>query len=305
MPYTDFSLNYDILDADSAVCIWHCVGLQHLRNEILNIMQIIICDDEKSIQALLQQKTARFFAENSIPCEILCCSSGEEVLSLAEKGTAIDLLFLDIQMPGRNGMEIARTLRRQYKDILIIFVTALSEYVYEAFDVDALHYLVKPFEDKKLYQVLERAFRQHEKQAEITRLHQQSQTEHPTKAGCKEEKAQTDEQSLPRAILVKRGGVSTRVLLSDIIYAEIFNRKVMLHTTNGDIEYYGKLTALSEQAGADFYRTHRAYLVNLKYVEKYNATTVWLERGTALLSKKQFSGFVQQYMQYINRQRKK
>ena len=96
--------------------------------------------------------------------------------------------------------------------------------------------------------------------------------------------------------------MSTRILFSDIIYAEVFNRKVMLHTTNGNIEYYGKLTDLSEQAGADFYRTHRAYLVNLKYVEKYNATTIWLEQGTALLSKKQFSGFVRQYMQYINRQ---
>ena len=87
----------------------------------------------------------------------------------------------------------------------------------------------------------------------------------------------------------------------------------MLHTINGDIEYYGKLSDLSEQAGAnfylcrqtgmDFYRTHRAYLGNLKYVEKYNASTIWLEQGTALLSKKQFAGFVRQYMQYINRQK--
>lgn len=79
----------------------------------------------------------------------------------------------------------------------------------------------------------------------------------------------------------------------------------MLHTVNGDIEYYGKLTDLSDQAGADFYRSHRAYLVNLKYIEKYNATTIWLEQGTALLSKKQFAGFVRQYMQYINRQKGK
>ena len=91
--------------------------------------------------------------------------------------------------------------------------------------------------------------------------------------------------------------------LEDIIYAEVFNRKVMLHTTDGDIEYYGKLTDLSEQAGEDFYRTHRAYLVNLKYVEKYNAATIWLEKGTALISKKQYAGFVRQYMQYINRKR--
>ncbi len=241
-------------------------------------MQIIICDDERTIQTLLRQKTAHFFAEKNIPCEIHCCDSGEEVLSLAEREKAIDLLFLDIQMPGRNGMEIARILRGQHREILIIFVTALSEYVYEAFDVDALHYLVKPFTDEKLHQVLDKAIWQYEQIA--------------------------DEQMQPRAILVKQGGLSTKVLLSDLFYAEVFNRKVILHTKNGDIEYYGRLTDLSEQAGKDFYRTHRAYLVNLNYVEKYNATTIWLEQGTALLSKKQFSGFVQQYMRYLNRQRK-
>lgn len=236
-------------------------------------MRILICDDEKTIQSLLKQKVGRFFAEKNIPCEIHCCGSGEEVLALARQGMTMDLLFLDIQMPGKNGMEIARTLRKQHRDISIIFVTALSDYVYEAFDVDALHYLVKPFTDEKLFQVLDKAVRQ------------------------------TEASAQPRAILVKRGGLSEKILLSDIIYAEVFNRKVMLHTIHGDIEYYGKLTDLSEQAGADFYRTHRAYLVNLHYVEKYNATTVWLEQGTALLSKKQFAGFVRQYMQYINRKK--
>ena len=101
------------------------------------------------------------------------------------------------------------------------------------------------------------------------------------------------------AILVKRGSLSTKVLLADIIYAEVFNRKIILHTTNGEIEYYGKLTDLCRQTGMDFYRTHRAYLVNLKYVERYNATTVWLEKGSVPVSKKQFAGFVRQYMQYI------
>lgn len=265
------------------------------------MMQIIICDDEKSIQSLLKQKTTHFFAKKNVPCEILCRNSGEEVLSLAERGIRIDLLFLDIQMPGRNGMEIAKILRRQHRNILIIFVTALSDYVYEAFDVDALHYLVKPFDDEKLFQVLDKALRQYESLTDMAKLSQQTQKT-PANAGIAKA---ADESPQPRAILVKRGGLSTKVLLSDIIYAEVFNRKVMLHTVHGDIEYYGKLTDLSEQAGADFYRTHRAYLVNLHYVEKYNATTVWLEQGTALLSKKQFTGFVRQYMQYINRNRGK
>ena len=248
----------------------------------------MVCDDDKALQQLLRQKIGKFCADNDTSCRIDCCNSGEELLTLP----APDILFLDIQMSGKNGMEIARELRRRQKDTIIIFVTAMSEYVYEAFDVDALHYLVKPFSDEKLQEVLDKALRQLQSPAKIK------------EGQCKSEKLSENEEN-SKILLVKRGGLSTKVFFSDIIYAEVFNRKVMLHTINGDIEYYGKLTDLSEQAGADFYRTHRAYLVNLKYVEKYNATTVWLEQGTALLSKKQFSGFVQQYMQYINRQRKK
>lgn len=257
----------------------------------MKTISIAICDDEKAIQQSLKQNVGKICADYGIACQIVCYDSGEKMLEL-NKTRMPDILFLDIQMPGHNGMEIAKELRRRHKDIILIFVTALPEYVYEAFDVNAFHYLVKPFSEKKLREILRRALQQLRNLAKIKE--EQKKTEN-----------RTHHSETAPAILVKRGGLSTKVLLSDIIYAEVFNRKVMLHTTNGDIEYYGKLTDLSEQAGADFYRTHRAYLVNLKYVEKYNATTIWLEQGTALLSKKQFAGFVRQYMQYINRQKGK
>lgn len=247
-------------------------------------MTIIICDDDKTLQKILRRNVEQFFSEQNIRCQINCCDSGEEVLTHPEP----NLLFLDIQMTGKNGMEIARELRRRGWKTTLIFVTAMSEYVYEAFDVNAFHYLIKPFSKEKLHNVLDKALQQLQDKLKTEKVQQ------------KEEKPSHRENP---ALLVKRGGISTRVLFSDIIYAEVFNRKVMLHTVNGDIEYYGKLTDLSEQAGADFYRTHRAYLVNLYYVEKYNASTIWLEQGTALLSKKQFAGFVRQYMQYINRQK--
>lgn len=259
----------------------------------MRTVNIVICDDDEALREILRRKIGKICEEAGTACQISCCGSGEEVLERLEKGqepsATPDILFLDIQMPGRNGMEIAEQLRRRHCGTILIFVTALSEYVYEAFDVGALHYLVKPFGDDKLREVLGRALRQYAGQQELAAMRQAEQG------------GQADQ---PQAILVKRGGISTKVLLADIIYAEVFNRKVMLHTLNGDIEYYGKLTDLSEQAGADFYRTHRAYLVNLKYVEKYNAATIWLERGTALVSKKQFAGFVRQYMQYISKKKK-
>lgn len=291
-----------------------------------NIVKIMICDDDRALRSILQGKIERLCAERGIPCRVRDCDSGEEVLGLLEAGSKSesrlqreweaegerlpDILFLDIQMPGRNGMEIAEELRKQHKDTILIFVTALSEYVYEAFDVGAFHYLVKPFSDDKLKEVLGKALQQYEKQQEIAALRRTGgniQMRSDGKGGQVQDSGENEDAyrngRAKTAILVKRGGISTRVLLADIIYAEVFNRKVMLHTTGGDIEYYGKLTDLSEQTGEDFYRTHRAYLVNFKYVEKYNATTIWLEKGTAPISKKQYAGFVRQYMQYISRKK--
>lgn len=290
-------------------------------------VKIAICDDDGILRDMLRREIEKYCAENQISCEITCYGSGEEILH----GKKVpDILFLDIRMSGINGMETARALRSRYRDIILIFVTGVSEYVYEAFDVGAFHYLVKPFSKEKLREVLERALRQQEEmrnnaamrlivQGGAAQTEQDSETSMTERADRETRSAampdgqaerdgvaavqggkSTEQTKKCQAIVVKRGGISTRVLFADIIYAEVFNRKVMLHTVNGDIEYYGKLTELSEQAGEDFYRTHRAYLVNFKYVERYNASVIWLARGTALVSKKQFAGFVRQYLQYIN-----
>jgi len=83
---------------------------------------------------------------------------------------------------------------------------------------------------------------------------------------------------------------SYKIFLRDIVYAEVYNRKVIIHTRSTDIEYYGKLQELSDMAGTDFFRTHRAYLVHFKYVEKYDATCVTMKNGTALIAKTELSG---------------
>ena len=100
-------------------------------------MQIAICDDEKNIRELIGDKVRRQFPE----VEVDFFSTGDELL-LSDK--PMDILFLDIQMSGRNGMETAKELRKIDKRTIIIFVTAAEEYVFQAFDVGAFHYIVKP-----------------------------------------------------------------------------------------------------------------------------------------------------------------
>ena len=230
-------------------------------------MRIAICDDEKYIRELIGNKVTVQYPE----VEIVLYPSGEELL-LSDKH--IDILFLDIQMPGRNGMETARELRKKDKNVILIFVTAVEEYVFQAFDVGAFHYIIKPIDDVKFADVLRKAVEE-------------------LNSKCVKEK--TPEE---KYVMINNAGVHSKVLIEDIVYAEVFNRKIVIHKLNEAIEYYGKLSDLEALAGDNFFRPHRAYLINFKYVVKYDATTIYLETGSVLMAKQNYPVFVKKYMKY-------
>lgn len=238
-------------------------------------MRIAVCDDERAVRSMLVEKVQEACQQAALHSY----SSGRELLAGKELP---DIVFLDIQMPGMDGMETARILRQKNREIIIIFVTAIEEYVFQAFDVGAFHYLVKPFTDQKLVSVLNLAVEQYECRA-------------------REKMLPDMQQEQRKYIMVKTGGTYTRVIISEIIYAEVMNRKITIHRTDGDIEYYGRMSELEKQAGPDFFRSHRGYLVHFKYVLKYDASTIYLERGTALMSKLKFSDFVKEYLKYNQR----
>lgn len=236
-------------------------------------MRIAICDDEKEIRELLAEKTAKLCPK----ADISLWQSGAELLAAKNKP---DILLLDIQMQGKDGMETARELRGRDKTVIIIFVTALEDYVFQAFDVGAFHYLVKPFDDRKFAEVLQNALRQ---LADRERL--------PDSGSRKD----------APDLVITAGGMHITVNISDIVYAEVFDRKIILHTMDEDIEYYGKMKELEKKAGEDFYRTHRSFLVNFGFVRKYDAATVWLKKGQALIAKQNYHGFVKAYLRYNQR----
>ena len=233
-------------------------------------MRIAICDDEKEIRELLAEKTVKLYPQ----ADVSLWQSGEKLLSAGEKP---DILLLDIQMQRKDGMETARELRKQDKAVIIIFVTALSDFVFQAFDVGAFHYLVKPFDDGKFAEVLQNAVRQLEDR------------ERMSDNGSTRDKP---------GLVITTGGEHVTVNISDIVYAEVFDRKIILHTVDADIEYYGKMRELEEKVGAEFYRTHRSFLVNLGFIKKYNASTVYLEKGQALIAKQNYREFVRAYLRY-------
>ncbi|MDE6388117.1 MAG: LytTR family DNA-binding domain-containing protein [Lachnospiraceae bacterium] len=241
-------------------------------------MRIAVCDDEKEIREMIAEKIRRLYPD----AELSLYQSGQELL-VSE--AAPDILFLDIRMSGIDGMETARELRRQNQATIIIFVTALDNFVFEAFDVRAFHYLVKPFEDRKLVEVLLNAV----KEFENTKKPEEA------KAGISQEKP---------SLMITSKGEHITVAWEDIVYAEVFNRKVIIHTMDSDIEYYGKMKELTEKAGEDFYRPHRANLINFNYIKKYDAATIYLKRGQALIAKQNYQDFVKCYLRFNQRKGK-
>ena len=230
-------------------------------------MKFAICDDEKEIRNDISEKIKLFYPESGIAL----FENAEGLLSCKEQA---DIIFLDIGLPDGNGMELAAELRENGCRSVIIFVTAYEDYVFKAFDVGAFHYLLKPVSSAKLYEVLNKAVNSLE--------------------------YSTDSKQEDKFIVIKSGGVSRKIAISEIVYAEVFNRKIIISTVNEKIEYYGKLTELENELGNTFFRTHRAYLINLKYVERYSSADVTLETGeTVLLSKQKYPELVKSYMRYI------
>ncbi len=232
-------------------------------------MKIGICDDEKATREMLKDKVKKLYPQ----ADILLYTSGEELLA----GELPDILLLDIQMQGKSGIEAAEELRLTGRQLIIIFVTAIEDYVFQAFDVKAFHYLVKPFSDEKFSEVLHKAAEKLEKP-----------------------ESENGKRKTP-SLFITTGGKHIIVKLEDIVYAEVFDRKVMIHTMDSDIEYYGNLKDLEKKAGEGFYRPHRSYLVNFNFIRKYDATTIYMKKGQALMAKQNYQGFVKSYLRYNQR----
>ena len=239
-------------------------------------MKLAICDDEKRIRDIIAESVK----EVSEKIEIEFYTDAKGILSASFDS---DILFLDIQMPGIDGMGAARMLRSYGKKTVIVFVTALEDQVFNAFDVGAFNYIVKPFTKAKIIEVFKKAV----KQAEDQRL---------------VETAISEQEEAGRTITVKSGGTNTRVILSEVQYAEIYDRRIILHMeSSDDIEYYGRISDLENIAGKDFFRVHRAYLVNLGAVKSYDSKYVHMSDADIPVARGKYQELIRAYMSYHTR----
>ena len=242
-------------------------------------MKLAICDDEKSIRDVIAASVRE--VSERIEIELYADANG-----ILDADFNADILFLDIQMPGIDGMKAARIMRDKGRKTVIVFVTALEEQVFRAFDVGAFNYIVKPFSKNRIKEVIRSAIEQAEENNYI-------ETTLSNKEG---------ENGSVRSITVKTGGCNTRVILSEITYAEIYDRRIILHMNDRDnIEYYGRISELEKIAGMDFFRVHRAYLINLGYVGSYDFKTVRVGDADIPVARGKYRELIKAYMTYYTR----
>ena len=201
-------------------------------------MNIVICDDIEDDANQLRLFVERYFKEINCESEIIVYESGDAMLEdlAAGKIDDVKIAFLDIYMPGTDGIDTARKIRETDKDMVIIFTTVSMAHGLEGFSVYALQYLVKPIKYTEIKDVLTK---------------------------CTSMLA----DSL-RFIEVMSDRLTVRVYLKDIMYIESFNTALLIHTLTGKVKTFLPLSEIEKQlAGSAFLRTHRSYIVNMPYVK--------------------------------------
>lgn len=226
-------------------------------------MNIAVMDDEK----VIREHICKLIQKQKPGCHLEAYATGEELL-LSE--SQFDIVFLDIQMDGIDGIETARRLMKKQDKVVLIFVTGNKEYVFDALDLYAFHYLLKPVDEIKFNEVLARAAGEVEKNREKEWL------------------------------FIKTRNL--RLDKADILYIESKAKKVGIHTQKAmeTIEIYATMEELERQLGEDFYRCHRAYIVNMAHITEYDNDSITLTNGdTVYLAKKKYSEFAKVYMWYL------
>ena len=198
-------------------------------------MRIAICDDEKAQRLLLKKYLEEWAVQNKAILETELFVSGENFLFSWEDNRDYDLLVFDIEMGQMSGMELAAAIREKDDGIPILFVTGYDKYMLQGFEVAALHYLLKPVNKDKLFEVLDK---------------------------LKIKRKQEDKLFFQ----TEKGPVS--LLPSRIWYIEARAHQCILYTED---EEYTLRSSISEVAGQlngrrEFVRCHRSYLVNLHHV---------------------------------------
>ncbi len=231
--------------------------------------KIAVLEDSPEEAEAMRGALQQYASEHRLPFALSFYPDGNAFL---EEGLVFDLVFMDIEMPGEDGMTVARRLRERDEDVCLIFVTKLFQYAIEGYSVHALDFLVKPVTPEKLAPKLDRALRQIDRRR--------------------------------RSRIAVQDGEMTRWLdTSEILYVEVMNHTLYYHMKDKSFSAYGtikeserKLTPLG------FARCSNSFLVNLQHVSAISGSEVLIGGDRLPIGRTKRKEFLQRMTEFAGDQ---
>jgi len=211
--------------------------------------KLAICDDETSVIEYISSIVTAWATEYQHEIQLRIFSSAENFLFSYEEENDFDILLLDVEMGQMDGVSLAKTIRKNNKTVQIVFITGYSDYIAEGYEVSALHYLMKPVKQEKLFEVLNRAT----------------------------EKLEKNE----RLLTLELSGEMIRIPLHEIRYLDVNGNYVTIH---GKADYTVKKTLgeMLKELDERFFKVGRSCIVNLNTVQRITKTDCYLSDGSIL-----------------------
>ena len=210
------------------------------------MIKIAFCDDDMEVLHQMNELLDRYRVERNEDITYAAFQSPFELLTEIEKGIRPDILFLDVVMPGQNGMDVAKEIRQYDANMKIIFLTSSPEFAVESYSVGAYFYQLKPIWEESFFRLMDAVL-----------------------AECEKKKKNS-------LILRSKDGI-TRIDLQQLEYCEVLGRKLLFHLENGAVlESAGSLDDLAGQLiqYSNFFRPHRSFLVNMEYIQNISSRSI-------------------------------
>lgn len=210
------------------------------------MIKIAFCDDDMEVLHQMNELLDRYRVERNEDITYAAFQSPFELLTEIEKGIRPDILFLDVVMPGQNGMDVAKEIRQYDTNMKIIFLTSSPEFAVESYSVGAYFYQLKPIWEESFFRLMDAVL-----------------------AECEKKKKNS-------LILRSKDGI-TRIDLQQLEYCEVLGRKLLFHLENGAVlESAGSLDDLAVQLMqySNFFRPHRSFLVNMEYIQNISSRSI-------------------------------
>ncbi len=235
------------------------------------MISVLICDDDQAISGQITTLLDTYAKARGIQFRI-CVFNDSEAAVRAE--TLCDLAFIDIEMPGIDGLTLAARVKEKNPDALILIVTAYERYLDDAMDLHVYRYLSKPIDKERFYHSVTLALREH--------------------------------QNIHREVVIESGGQTLRTPTREIVYLAIAGRKTTIRTIRGEYRCAEPLREWAQRIHEpqNFAYSHHSYLINLRYVTNFNRGGVTVQFGDSQqeelpMSQRKYAAFRASFMEYM------